>query len=70
MFMRAFLTQLQRATAEGVPVNGYFYWSAMDPRAYSRQRAGRTSLTVLGRPSVPVVQQANFIPDAVRLQIE
>ena len=30
MFMRAFLTQLQRATADGVPVKGYFYWSAMD----------------------------------------
>ena len=30
MFVRAHLTQLQRATAEGVPVNGYFYWSAMD----------------------------------------
>ena len=30
MFMRAFLTQLQRATSDNVPVNGYFYWSAMD----------------------------------------
>jgi beta-glucosidase len=30
MFVRAHLTQLQRATAEGVPVKGYFYWSAMD----------------------------------------
>ena len=30
MFLRAFLTQLQRATAEGVPVRGYFQWSAMD----------------------------------------
>jgi len=30
MFMRAFLTQLHRATAEGVPVKGHFYWSAMD----------------------------------------
>ena len=30
MFMRAFMTQLQRATADGVPVKGYFYWSAMD----------------------------------------
>ena len=24
MFLRAYLTQLQRATAEGVPVKGYF----------------------------------------------
>ena len=30
MFTRAYLTQLQRATAEGVPVGRYFYWSAMD----------------------------------------
>jgi beta-glucosidase len=30
MFLRACLTQLQRATAEGVPVDGYFYWSSQD----------------------------------------
>jgi len=30
MFMRNFLTQLQRATADGVPVTGYFHWSMMD----------------------------------------
>lgn len=30
MFMKAFLTQLQRAASQGVPVKGYFYWSAMD----------------------------------------
>ena len=24
------MTQLQRATADGVPVKGYFLWSAMD----------------------------------------
>jgi beta-glucosidase len=30
MFLRAHLTQLQRATAEGVPVKGYFQWSTMD----------------------------------------
>lgn len=30
MFMRAHLTQLQRATADGVPVKGFFYWSGMD----------------------------------------
>ena len=30
MFLRACLTQLQRATAEGVPVHGYFLWSAQD----------------------------------------
>ena len=30
MFLRAYLTQLQRATAAGVPVKGYFQWSMMD----------------------------------------
>lgn len=30
MFMRAYLMHLQRATADGVPVKGYFYWSTMD----------------------------------------
>jgi len=30
MFLRTYLTQLQRATADGVPVMGYFQWSSMD----------------------------------------
>jgi beta-glucosidase len=30
MYLRAYLTQLQRATTEGVPVRGYFHWSLMD----------------------------------------
>lgn len=30
MFLRNNLTQLQRATADGVPVKGYFQWSLMD----------------------------------------
>jgi len=30
MFLRACLTQLQRATSEGVPVDGCFLWSAQD----------------------------------------
>jgi beta-glucosidase len=30
MFLRSYLTQLQRATAAGVPVKGYFQWSLMD----------------------------------------
>jgi len=29
-YLRAYLTQLRRATAEGVPVRGYFLWSLMD----------------------------------------
>jgi beta-glucosidase len=30
MFLRAYLTELQRATSDGVPVDGYFLWSAQD----------------------------------------
>ena len=30
MFLRNYLTQLRRATSEGVPVRGYFHWSLMD----------------------------------------
>lgn len=30
MFMRSCLGQLQRATSEGAPVDGYFHWSAQD----------------------------------------
>lgn len=29
-FLRSYLTQLQRAAAEGVPVRGYFHWSLID----------------------------------------
>ena len=30
MLLRSYLAQLQRATAEGVPVQGYFLWSLLD----------------------------------------
>jgi beta-glucosidase len=30
MYLRNYLTHLHRATAEGVPVRGYFLWSLMD----------------------------------------
>src|SRR5690606_17146832 len=30
MYLRTMLAQLQRATSEGVPVKGYFYWSSQD----------------------------------------
>jgi beta-glucosidase len=30
MYLRNYLTHLQRATSEGVPVRGYFLWSLMD----------------------------------------
>ena len=30
MYLRNYLSQLQRATADGIPVKGYFLWSLMD----------------------------------------
>jgi beta-glucosidase len=30
MYLRSYLTQLQRAASEGVPVRGYFLWSLLD----------------------------------------
>jgi beta-glucosidase len=30
MFLRNYLTQMQRATAEGIPLKGYFLWSLLD----------------------------------------
>ncbi len=30
MYLRNYLAQLRRATAEGVPVRGYFLWSLLD----------------------------------------
>ncbi len=30
MYLRNYLSQLQKATAEGVPVKGYFLWSLLD----------------------------------------
>ncbi len=30
MFLRNYLTQLQKAIADGVPVRGYFLWSLLD----------------------------------------
>ena len=41
MFMRAYLTQLQRATADGAPVKGYFHWSMMDNFEWTRGYGNR-----------------------------
>jgi beta-glucosidase len=44
MFLRAYLTQLQRATADGVPVKGYFHWSTMDNFEWTRGYGDRFGL--------------------------
>jgi beta-glucosidase len=44
MFLRSYLTQLQRATSEGVPVRGYFHWSSMDNFEWSSGYSTRFGL--------------------------
>jgi beta-glucosidase len=44
MFLRSHLTQLRRATAEGIPVKGYFHWSLMDNFEWSDGLAYRFGL--------------------------
>ena len=44
MFLRACLGQLQRATLDGVPVDGYFYWSAQDNLEWNAGFANRFGL--------------------------
>jgi beta-glucosidase len=35
MFLQNWLSQLQRAAAEGVPVDAYFYWRSQDSFEWS-----------------------------------
>jgi beta-glucosidase len=44
MYLRNYLTQLQRATSEGIPVLGYFHWSLMDNFEWSDGYAKRFGL--------------------------
>jgi beta-glucosidase len=44
MWLRNCLSQLQRATAEGVPVDGYFYWSSQDNFEWNAGFANRFGL--------------------------
>lgn len=43
-FMRSYLGELQRATAEGAPVRGYFHWSVMDNFEWIAAYANRYGL--------------------------
>jgi beta-glucosidase len=52
MFLRNYLTQLQRATAEGIPVRGYFHWSSMDNFEWSDGYGTRFGLIYLDYPTL------------------
>jgi beta-glucosidase len=44
MFLRNYLSQLQRATSHGIPVRGYFLWSLMDNFEWSDGYTNRFGL--------------------------
>ena len=67
MFLRAQLGQPERATSEGVPVNGYFLWSAQDNFEWMDGSAtGRTDLrrlpTIPSHPAFAPFRQAIVAP--------
>jgi beta-glucosidase len=51
MYLRNYLTQLQRATSQGVPVRGYFLWSLMDNFEWSDGYATRFGLHYVDYPT-------------------
>ena len=52
MFLRGYLAQLQRATAEGIPVRGYFHWSSMDNFEWTAGYGTRFGLIYVDYPSL------------------
>ena len=49
MWTRAYLAQLQRATADGVPIGGYFHWSLLDNFEWSFGYGPRFGLHAVDR---------------------
>ena len=45
MYLRNYLTQLQRATADGIPVKGYFLWSLLDNYEWADGYSKRFGIT-------------------------
>jgi beta-glucosidase len=69
MFLRNHLAQLQRATAEGVPVKGYFHWSLMDNFEWSDGFANRFGLVYVDfktQKRTPKLSAAYFQQAAAR----
>ncbi len=69
MFMRNNLMHLQRATAEGVPVKGYFHWSLMDNFEWSdgfSRRFGLVYVDFKTQKRVPKLSASYFREAATR----
>lgn len=71
-YMRSYLTQLQRVTAEGVPVRGYFQWSTMDNFEWVAGYTTRFGLIYVDyetQKRIPKLSAAYFQEVATRNQV-
>jgi beta-glucosidase len=69
MFLRSHLTELQRATAEGIPVKGCFAWSLMDNFEWSdgfSRRFGLVHVDFKTQKRTPKLSAAYFRELAAR----
>jgi len=68
MFLRNYLTQLQRAVAEGIPVKGYFLWSLLDNFEWAdgyEKRFGITYVDFTTQKRTPKLS-ADFYREVIR----
>jgi beta-glucosidase len=68
MFLRNYLTQLQRATSEGIPVKGYFLWSLLDNYEWAdgyEKRFGITYVDFATQKRTPKLSSA-FYKETIR----
>lgn len=68
MFLRNYLTQLQRAVSEGVPVKGYFLWSLLDNFEWADgydKRFGITYVDFKTQQRIPK-SSASFYAEVIR----
>jgi beta-glucosidase len=68
MFLRNYLTQLQRAVSEGVPVKGYFLWSLLDNFEWAdgyEKRFGITYVDFASQKRIPKLS-AKFYKQVIR----
>ena len=72
VFLRSYLTQLQRAIADGVPVKGYFQWSTMDNFEWNAgfgNRFGIVSVDFKTQKRTPKLSAAWFREAAARNRV-